>query len=133
MLDNTLPETFSSGENSTMISSGHPLVQTESEGRAITITLNNAAMRNALSTPMFNSLEDAIERAKASAQRDETLVVILRGAGKAFCSGFDLAECVNDNTMLEQFVRRLGKISSALAGAQLPRSAQNVCGERNFV
>ena len=114
MLDNTLPETFSSGENSTMISSEHPLVQTESEGRTFTITLNNAPMRNAMSTAMFDGLEDAIERAKASAQRDETLVVILRGAGKAFCSGFDLAECVNDNTMLEQFVRRLGEISSTL-------------------
>ena len=114
MLDNTLPETFSSGENSTMISSEHPLVQTESEGRTFTITLNNAAMRNAMSTAMFDGLEVAIDRAKASAQRSETLVVILRGTGKAFCSGFDLAECVNDNTMLEQFVRRLGEISSTL-------------------
>jgi methylglutaconyl-CoA hydratase len=114
MLDNTLPETFSSGENSIMSSSEHPLVHTESEGRTFTITLNNAAMRNAMSSAMFDGLEDAIKRAKASAQRDETLVVILRGAGKAFCSGFDLAECVNDNTMLEQFVRRLGEISSTL-------------------
>lgn len=114
MLDNTLPETFSSGENSIMISSEHPLVQIESEGRTFTITLNNAPMRNAMSTAMFDGLEDAIERAKASAQRGETLVVILRGAGKAFCSGFDLEECVNDNTMLEQFVRRLGEISSTL-------------------
>ena len=114
MLDNTLPETFSSGENSTMISSEHPLVQTESEGRTFTITLNNAAMRNAMSTAMFDRLEVAIERARASAQRDETLVVILRAAGKAFCSGFDLAACVNDNTMIEQFVRRLGEISSTL-------------------
>ncbi len=71
-------------------------------------------MRNALSTAMFDDLEDAIERATTSAQRDETTVVIFRGMGKAFCSGFDLAECVNDQTMLEQFVRRLGAICSAL-------------------
>ncbi len=114
MLDNTLPETFSSAENSIMSSSEHPLVHTESEGRTFTITLNNAAMRNAMSTAMFDGLEVAIERARASAQRDETLVVILRGSGKAFCSGFDLAACVNDNTMLEQFVRRLGELSSTL-------------------
>ncbi|MEY4786559.1 MAG: hypothetical protein RL692_453 [Planctomycetota bacterium] len=114
MLDNTLPETFSSAENSIMSSSEHPLVHTESEGRTFTITLNNAAMRNAMSTAMFDGLEVAIERARASAQRDETLVVILRGSGKAFCSGFDLAACVNDNTMIEQFVRRLGELSSTL-------------------
>jgi methylglutaconyl-CoA hydratase len=114
MLDNTLPETFSSAENSIMSSSDHPLVHTESEGRTFTITLNNAAMRNAMSTAMFDGLEVAIERARASVQRDETLIVILRGAGKAFCSGFNLAECVNDNTMLEQFVRRLGELSSTL-------------------
>ncbi|MFZ4642484.1 MAG: enoyl-CoA hydratase/isomerase family protein [Phycisphaerales bacterium] len=97
-----------------MSSSEHPLVHTESEGRTFTITLNNAAMRNAMSTAMFDGLEVAIERARASVQRDETLIVILRGAGKAFCSGFNLAECVNDNTMLEQFVRRLGELSSTL-------------------
>jgi len=114
MLDNTLPETFSSAENSIMSSNEHPLVHTESEGRTFTITLNNAAMRNAMSTAMFDGLEVAIERARASAQRDETLVVILRGSGKAFCSGFDLAACVNDNTMIEQFVRRLGELSSTL-------------------
>jgi methylglutaconyl-CoA hydratase len=114
MLDNTLPETFSSAENSIMSSSEHPLVHTESEGRTFTITLHNAAMRNAMSTALFDGLVVAIERARASVQRDETLIVILRGAGKAFCSGFNLAECVNDNTMLEQFVRRLGELSSTL-------------------
>lgn len=114
MLDNTLPETFSSAENSIMSSSEHPLVHTESEGRTFTITLNNAAMRNAMSKAMFDGLEVAIERARTSVQRDETLIVILRGSGKAFCSGFDLAACVNDNTMIEQFVRRLGELSSTL-------------------
>lgn len=113
-MDNTLPQMFSSDENTKLNSHKHSLVQTESTGKTFTITLNNAAMRNALSTAMFDGLEDAIARATASAQRGETIVVILRGTDKAFCSGFDLAECVDDQSMLAQFVRRLGAITRTL-------------------
>jgi len=56
------------------------------DGRA-RITLNRPERRNALSNPLLEELEHALWEAD-----DDTRVhsVILRGAGKAFCAGYDL-------------------------------------------
>ncbi len=114
MLDNTLPESFSSVDTMPIPINEHPLVQTQSGGGLFTITFNNPEMRNALSTLMFDHLEDAVARATDSTQRGESIVVLLRSCGSAFCAGFDLAECVHDHGKLEQFVRRLGAINTSL-------------------
>jgi methylglutaconyl-CoA hydratase len=52
-----------------------------------TITLNRPERRNAMNTEMQLELLTALEEAAASACR----VVVLAGAGDAFCSGLDLA------------------------------------------
>ncbi|MEM6488874.1 MAG: enoyl-CoA hydratase [Pseudomonadota bacterium] len=57
--------------------------------RVATITLNRPAQLNALSTDLMAELAralDAIER------DDGVRVVVLRGAGRAFCAGHDLAQ-----------------------------------------
>ena len=51
------------------------------------ITLNRPEKRNAISTEMINDLMAAFAEIETSAAR----VAILTGAGKAFCSGMDLA------------------------------------------
>lgn len=58
-----------------------------SGGRA-RITLNRPETHNAITTRMLDELEDAVWRAD-----DDTSVhcTILRGAGRSFCSGYDLA------------------------------------------
>lgn len=56
-----------------------------------TITLNRPEKRNALS---FQLLEELI-RALDQAEKSESQVVILTGAGKAFCAGMDLEELKN--------------------------------------
>ena len=50
------------------------------------ITLDRPAVLNALDTPLTAALADAAEA--AAADRDVTLVIV-RGAGRAFCSGMD--------------------------------------------
>jgi methylglutaconyl-CoA hydratase len=67
-----------------------PVVLVEKETPQITlITLNRPERRNALTIELMTELAAAIETASADpAQR----VLILRGAGKAFCTGLDLAE-----------------------------------------
>lgn len=57
------------------------------DGRA-RITLNRPERRNALSNPLLEELEHALWEAD-----DDTRVhcVVLRGAGPAFCSGYDLS------------------------------------------
>jgi methylglutaconyl-CoA hydratase len=56
------------------------------EGELATITLNRPEKRNAISPKMIPDLFAVLDEAEHSAAR----VVILTGAGKAFCAGMDL-------------------------------------------
>ena len=53
------------------------------------VTLNRPEARNALSAALMRALAEAFERAGSD---PEVRVVILTGAGKAFCAGVDLKE-----------------------------------------
>jgi methylglutaconyl-CoA hydratase len=60
----------------------------ETENSVQTITLNRPEKRNALNDALINALKNAL----AEADRDENLrAVVIRGAGKDFCSGADLS------------------------------------------
>ncbi len=64
--------------------SGYVLYETD--GRIATITLNRPESLNAIVSPMWQELEEAV----ALANRDaEVRVIVLKGAGRAFCAGFD--------------------------------------------
>src|SRR5579864_6241234 len=79
-----------------------------------TITLNRPEKRNALSLQMLDELVSALDEIETS----EALVVILTGAGKAFCAGMDLDELrsligkshtenIQDSRRMARFFRRL--------------------------
>jgi enoyl-CoA hydratase len=59
----------------------------EAQEQVATITLNRPARLNTIVPPMPDELEAAVHRAIADAQ---VKVIVLRGAGRAFCAGFDL-------------------------------------------
>ena len=59
----------------------------EKDGRLARITLNRPEVMNAIDDRIPRLLQDAVEEANA----DENLrVIVLSGAGKAFCAGYDL-------------------------------------------
>jgi len=61
----------------------------EQSGAVATITLNRPERLNTIVPPM----PDEVEHAVVEANRDrEVRVIILRGAGRAFCAGFDFSE-----------------------------------------
>ena len=60
----------------------------EKEGRIATVTLNRPEKFNTIRPPMPDELEQAIAEANAD---DDVRVIILQGAGKAFCAGFDFS------------------------------------------
>ncbi|WP_405227838.1 crotonase/enoyl-CoA hydratase family protein [Lentisalinibacter sediminis] len=60
----------------------------ESADRVATITLNRPERLNAIDDVMPGELRRAVERADADA---DVHVIVLRGAGKGFCGGYDLA------------------------------------------
>ena len=60
----------------------------ETENSVCIITLNRPEKRNALNDALIDALKEALR----AADRDETLrAVVIRGAGKDFCSGADLS------------------------------------------
>jgi methylglutaconyl-CoA hydratase len=72
-----------------------PVVLVEKQTPQITIlTLNRPERRNALTIELMSELAAAIEDAAADPNQR---VVILRGAGKAFCTGLDLEEAAKQD------------------------------------
>lgn len=65
-----------------------PKVLYEKDGRIARITLNRPEVMNAIDDEVPALLEEAGNRANADAG---VHVIVLSGAGKAFCSGYDLA------------------------------------------
>ena len=59
----------------------------EREGRLAYLTLNRPERLNAFSAGQWNALEAALARANSD---DETRVIIIRGAGRAFSAGADI-------------------------------------------
>lgn len=89
-------------------------IKLESENRIATITLNRPDKRNALSFQLLDELVRALDEVETS----DALVLILTGAGKAFCAGMDLeelktltgkshAENVEDSKKMARVFRRL--------------------------
>ncbi|MFN3952813.1 MAG: enoyl-CoA hydratase [Pararhodobacter sp.] len=68
---------------------GEGLVEYDVAERVAVLTLNSPGNLNALSDGMLAALKGALARAGADSQ---VRVVVLRGAGKAFCAGHDLKE-----------------------------------------
>lgn len=65
------------------------LLLTTAQAGVTTLTLNNPAARNALSTAMLTALEEALN---AVAADDTTRVLIIAANGPGFCAGHDLRE-----------------------------------------
>ena len=75
-------------------------ILTEKENSILTVTLNRPEKRNALNDPLINSLKAELRRADA----DESLrAIVIRGAGKDFCSGADLSalQKITESDVLE--------------------------------
>lgn len=72
-------------------------LRVELEGGLVAITLDRPEKRNALNAVMIDELQRALE---AAAEDAACGVVLLTGAGAAFCAGMDLAylEGLNDKT-----------------------------------
>ncbi|MFC4245974.1 enoyl-CoA hydratase/isomerase family protein [Natribaculum luteum] len=64
-------------------------LETETDDRTLTITLDNEESLNALNISLREELEDALLTAEDD---DEIRAVVLTGAGRAFSSGYDFGE-----------------------------------------
>jgi len=71
-----------------------PVVLTKQTSWGVRLTLNRPAKLNAISAELREALSAAIETAVAD---DAIRVIVLAGAGRAFCAGYDLAEATPDS------------------------------------
>ena len=97
-----------------------PNVLVETKDRTTTLTLNRPERRNALTIDLMSELTLAVEQASAD---EKQRILILRGAGKAFCAGLDL----NETTITErahQSAELVAKTLLALSQTRLITIAQ---------
>jgi methylglutaconyl-CoA hydratase len=104
-------------------------------GQIATITLNRPDKRNALSAAMIAELQTALDEVEKSHAR----VVIITGAGKAFCAGMDLemlsaiaqqspAENQEDSRRIAKMLRRIWSFSRPLIAAVNGAAFAGGCG-----
>jgi 2-(1,2-epoxy-1,2-dihydrophenyl)acetyl-CoA isomerase len=72
------------------------ILLTETAAGVATLTLNRPERLNAMTWPMLEELFEALE----SAERDDSVrVIVLKGAGRAFCSGDDIVEGMGERRL----------------------------------
>jgi enoyl-CoA hydratase len=98
-----------------------PVLLVEKSGEIATVTLNRPNAMNALSRELRSEIARAVDELEAD---PNIRVMILTGAGKAFCAGLDLKELgqkglSNPNETITQGdpVRSLGRFSGPIIGA----------------
>lgn len=100
-----------------------PILLREDVDGIATLTLNRPKARNALSLGLMGALQDALD-----AIRDDATVkvVVLKGAGPAFCAGHDLKEMRGDPSReaTEQVFRTCARLMLSLARLPQPVIAQ---------
>lgn len=79
-----------------------PVLLVEKEDQIATLTLNRPRSMNALSMELRVAIADAF---RALTDDPSVGVVILTGAGRAFCAGLDLKELAGESDMLEELAR----------------------------
>jgi enoyl-CoA hydratase/carnithine racemase len=95
-----------------------PILLEENDREVLRLTLNRPEARNALSAGLMSALLEALGRA---ATDPETRVVVIAGAGPAFCAGHDLREMRTDQRR-ETYERLFAQCSELmLAIVRLPK------------
>jgi len=102
-----------------------PLVLAARDGHVLTLTLNRATARNALSQGLMEALQAALD---AAASDVETRVVVIGADGPAFSSGHDLKEMTAHRASADG-----GKAAFAKIFAQCSRLMQTIVRHPNPV
>lgn len=96
-----------------------PVLLCEDRGGVRTLTLNRPQRRNALNPDLWIALRDAL---RAITDDDTVRVLVLTGAGGAFCSGADIS--VPEDVHPDRKLRRLTDVALALNELPIPTIAK---------
>ena len=87
----------------------------------VTLTLNRAGKRNALSAKMIDALHAGLDEIE---KNDSMRVLILAGEGQAFCAGMDLKGVIDDPIAMRAMLRGLAKVSKRIRTLPVPTIAR---------
>jgi enoyl-CoA hydratase len=99
------------------MSSPDPFVQVHRDGGVLRLTLDNPAKLNAVNATALTSMAEIVEKA---ADDGSTRVVVLTGAGRAFCSGADLAPTTSAVPGAPSTLEAANRLVTALRSAPQP-------------
>jgi enoyl-CoA hydratase/carnithine racemase len=96
-----------------------PVLLRDEAERVVTLTLNRPAQYNALSADLLAALERELD---AIAADDSVRVVVIAGAGRAFCAGHDLKELQAERSRprVAELFERCSRIMQALVALPQP-------------
>ncbi|MDT2007003.1 enoyl-CoA hydratase [Rhodococcus opacus] len=97
------------------MNSQDPVVLT-SAGGVTTITLNRPERKNAIDESMWRTLAEMLQGVRNDV---DTRVVVLQGAGGAFCTGADVAKSKHNEHPIPR-LRRIGDVALALFELPMP-------------
>ena len=101
------------------------LVLTTFADGVATVMLNRGDKANALSREMIDALSAAVSAVAARcAPAGDVRVVVIAGAGKAFCAGMDLRGVIDDPVAMGDMLRGLSRASRALRRLPVPTIAR---------
>lgn len=105
--------------NTVMQSGSEALLLRQDQGGVTTLTLNRPTQFNSLSVAMLTALQEALDGIAAD---PDVRVVVIAGAGKAFCAGHDLKEMRATPTKAFQqaLFRQCGKVMMTLTRMPQP-------------
>ena len=99
------------------------MILTAVTDRVATITLNRPERRNAMTPQMLADLRAAVEEvAPVIRARADVRAVVLAGAGKVFCAGFDLDLCRDhpDGSVMRELLTGLSLAVASLRASGVP-------------
>ncbi|WP_067829218.1 enoyl-CoA hydratase/isomerase family protein [Nocardia inohanensis] len=92
----------------------------ELRGATAWITLSRPAKLNAVTDAMLAAIDEDLTRAEADGAR----VVVLTGAGKAFCAGADLSDALRESTAdlhaIAETLRKAGELTLRMERLRMP-------------
>ncbi len=102
-----------------VVSADSPILLREDVAGVTTLTLNRPSQFNSLSEEMLTELQRALD---AIATDDAVRVVIIAGAGKAFCAGHDLKQMRANHSKeyMQQLFHQCGKVMTSITRLPQP-------------
>jgi methylglutaconyl-CoA hydratase len=100
------------------------LVLTENADGCATVTMNRPDARNALSWELIEALEQAVVAVGHDVTAGAVRVVILAGAGKAFCAGMDVKAVMSDPDGMRRALRGLARVMRSIRLLPVPSIAR---------